>query len=50
MMLKFFQNVTKNDNYLILESDSAVLKKLPFFKKMYTIIGKKYFKINGNRI
>lgn len=37
MMLKFFQNVTKNDNYLIIEADTVILKKLEFFQGEKTI-------------
>lgn len=32
MLLKMFQNVTKNDNYLIIESDCLILKPLEFFE------------------
>lgn len=31
MLLKIFQNVTENDNFLIIESDCIILKKLNFF-------------------
>lgn len=32
MFLKMFQNVTKNDNFLIIESDCLILKPLEFFE------------------
>lgn len=32
MLLKMFQNVTKNDNYLIIESDCLILKPINFFE------------------
>jgi hypothetical protein len=32
MLLKLFQNVTANDNYLILEADCLILKNLEFFE------------------
>jgi hypothetical protein len=32
MLLKIFQNVTENDNFLIIESDCIILKKLDFFE------------------
>lgn len=31
MMLKFFQNVTKNDNYLVVEADCIINMKFEFF-------------------
>ena len=31
MLLKIFQNVTANDNFLIIESDCLILKKIDFF-------------------
>lgn len=31
MMLKIFQNVTKNDNFLIIECDCLILKNIEFF-------------------
>jgi hypothetical protein len=47
MMLKFFQNVTKNENYLIIESDMAILSKLNFFENGKTIF---YLGLDGNHI
>jgi hypothetical protein len=32
MMLKMFQNVTDNDNFLIIESDCLILKQINFFE------------------
>jgi hypothetical protein len=32
MLLKIFQNVTKNDNFLIIESDCLILQKIDFFE------------------
>lgn len=32
MLLKIFQNVTENNNFLIIESDCIILKKLDFFE------------------
>jgi hypothetical protein len=32
MMLKIFQNVTDNDNFLIIESDCLILKEINFFE------------------
>jgi hypothetical protein len=37
MMLKIFQNVTSNDNFLVIESDCVILKKLEFFNENKTI-------------
>lgn len=37
ILLKMFQNVTENDNFLILESDGIVNKKLEFFQDGKTI-------------
>jgi hypothetical protein len=37
MLLKMLQNVTKNDNYLIIESDCLILKNIDFFEKNKTI-------------
>lgn len=37
MMLKIFQNVTINDNFLVIESDCVILKDLKFFDKDKTI-------------
>jgi hypothetical protein len=31
MCLKMFQNVTKNDNFLVVESDCLILKNISFF-------------------
>ena len=44
MMLKMFQNVTKNDNFLIIESDCIILKPLDFFDGDKTIfyLGRDY--------
>jgi len=38
MMLKMFQNVTKNDNFLIIESDCLILKEINFFDKDVTYL------------
>jgi len=38
ILLKMFQNVTKNDNFLILEADGIINKKLSFFKDDKTIL------------
>ena len=32
MMLKMFQNVTSNDDFLIIESDCLILKEINFFE------------------
>jgi hypothetical protein len=45
MMIKFFQNVTKNDNYLVIESDMAILSKLNFFENDKTVF---YLGLDGN--
>lgn len=37
MLLKIFQNVTENDNFLIIESDCAIIKPLDFFDGDKTI-------------
>lgn len=37
MMLKIFQNVTTNDNFLVIESDCIILKDLKFFNGDRTI-------------
>jgi hypothetical protein len=37
MLLKFFQNVTKNDNFLAMESDAVINKPLEFFNEDKTI-------------
>lgn len=37
MMLKLFQNVTENDNFLVIESDCVILKNLHFFDGEKTI-------------
>jgi hypothetical protein len=37
MMLKIFQNVTTNDNFLVIESDCVILKDLKFFNENKTI-------------
>ena len=37
MMLKFFQNVTKNDHFLAMESDAVINKPLEFFNGEKTI-------------
>jgi hypothetical protein len=36
MMLKLFQNVTKNDNFLIIECDCLILKNINFFEDSKT--------------
>jgi hypothetical protein len=36
MMLKMFQNVTKNDDFLIIESDCLILKEIDFFEENKT--------------
>jgi hypothetical protein len=36
MFLKIFQDVTKNDNFLIIESDCIILSKLNFFENNKT--------------
>jgi hypothetical protein len=53
MLLKMFQNVTKNDNFLIIESDCVILKSLEFFEGDKTIfymgrdhINQPYFNFN----
>jgi hypothetical protein len=53
MMLKFFQNVTYHDNYLVIEADSIIIKTLEFFdqdKTIYYLGGDQYhepyFKFN----
>ena len=38
MMLKMFQNVTENDNFLIIESDCLILKKINFFENEKTYL------------
>jgi len=38
ILLKMFQNVTKNDNFLIIESDGVINKKLSFFEDGKTIL------------
>ena len=38
MMLKMFQNVTDNDNFLIIESDCLILKEIDFFENGKTIL------------
>lgn len=37
MCLKMFQNVTENDNFLVIESDCLILKKINFFESDKTI-------------
>lgn len=37
MYLKMFQNVTKNDNFLVIESDAIINSKLNFFENNKTI-------------
>lgn len=37
MLLKMFQNVTNNDNFLIIESDCIILKDINFFEDEKTI-------------
>jgi hypothetical protein len=37
MMLKLFQNVTENDNFLVIESDCIIINKLDFFNDDKTI-------------
>jgi hypothetical protein len=37
MMLKIFQDVTSNDNFLVIESDCIILKNLEFFNEDKTI-------------
>jgi len=37
MLLKMFQNVTKNDNFLIIESDCLILQNINFFVDDKTI-------------
>jgi len=37
MLLKMLQNVTANDNYLIIESDCLILSKIDFFENNKTI-------------
>jgi hypothetical protein len=37
MLLKMFQNVTENDNFLIIESDCLILKNIEFFEDNKTI-------------
>ena len=37
MLLKMFQNVTKNDNFLVIEADCVILNKLKFFNEDRTI-------------
>ena len=37
MLLKMFQNVTKNDNFLVIESDCVIIKPLEFFDGDKTI-------------
>jgi len=45
MLLKMFQNVTKNDNFLIIEADCIILNKLTFFNGDKTIfyLGRDYY-------
>lgn len=45
MLLKIFQNVTNNDNYLVIESDCIILNKLEFFNEDKTIfyLGRDHF-------
>jgi hypothetical protein len=57
MMLKFFQNVTELDNYLIIESDTIINTSLDFFKDNKTIFylgnnqhHQPYFNFNKNVI
>lgn len=38
MLLKMFQNVTLNDNFLVIEADCIILSKLNFFNEDRTII------------
>jgi hypothetical protein len=38
MMLKMFQNVTENDNFLIIESDCLILKQINFFEDEKTYL------------
>ncbi len=38
ILLKMFQNVTKNDNFLVIESDGIINKKLSFFEDNKTIL------------
>jgi len=38
MLLKMFQNVTLNDNFLVIEADCIILNKLNFFNEDRTII------------
>ena len=44
IFLKLFQNVTKNDNFLVIEADSVILKPLNFFEDGKTIfyLGRDY--------
>jgi hypothetical protein len=37
MLLKMLQNVTENDNFLIIEADCLILKNIEFFEKNKTI-------------
>jgi len=37
MLLKMFQNVTENDNFLVIECDCIILKKINFFNENKTI-------------
>lgn len=37
MLLKMFQNVTKNDNFLVIEADCLILNKIEFFNANKTI-------------
>jgi hypothetical protein len=37
MLLKMFQNVTKNDNFLVIEADCVILNNLTFFNEGRTI-------------
>jgi len=45
MLLKIFQNVTTNDNFLVIESDCIILKDLKFFNEDKTIF---YLGIDNN--
>jgi len=54
MFLKMFQNVTLNDNFLIIEADCLILNKIEFFENQKTIffLGRNqnwepYFKFNN---
>ena len=44
IFLKLFQNVTENDNFLVIEADSVILKPLKFFEDNKTVfyLGRNY--------